>query len=133
MIADMQPTQGPAAVHRAAGPVMATGVWLQVHRYRRVEDPVRRQQIKWAVLGIVTGALVFLAWQSAFLVFGARTDILSRFVMVAARVVSNACQMAIPICFTIAILRYTRGRGSAGPGTATTATPRRSAPLRLPL
>jgi hypothetical protein len=95
-----------ALVNLVGLPVMVIGVWAQSYRYRHVDDVVRRQQIKWAVVGIVTGALGFLVWQCTFLVLGNRTELMPRIVMAAARLFFNICQIAIPVCFTIAILRY---------------------------
>src|SRR5215204_2306007 len=39
---------------------LSTAVYSQVHRYRRVSNPVQRQQIKWVVFGISVALAVFL-------------------------------------------------------------------------
>jgi hypothetical protein len=42
--------------------VVAAGLVMQVHRYRRVADPAERQQIKWAGFGLAGPALSWLMW-----------------------------------------------------------------------
>lgn len=87
-------------------PVVMVGIWTQVYHYRRVVNPSTRQQIKWAVIGIVVAALGFLVWQIATLLLGNQAELLPRIVMVLAKLLLILCQIAIPVCFTIAILRH---------------------------
>ena len=42
---------------RSYGVVLGIGVFAQIYRYRRVSDPIQRQQSKWVVYGF-TGAIV---------------------------------------------------------------------------
>lgn len=87
-------------------PAVATGLWAQSSHYRQVDNPVTRQQIKWAVFGIVASAVGFLAWQIATLLLAHQPWLGARIAMVVARLFMTACQIATPVCFAIAILRY---------------------------
>jgi hypothetical protein len=37
--------------------VLSTGIYAQVYRYRTTHNPVKRQQLKWIVFGVVIGIL----------------------------------------------------------------------------
>ena len=82
------------------------GVWSQTHHYRTVSNPVTRQQIKWAFVGIVIAAVGFLISQSAIVTIGDRAGLTPRIAMVVARLVQVVANMALPVCFAIAIVRY---------------------------
>jgi serine/threonine-protein kinase len=93
-------------VNIVALPTVTIGAGAQVYHYRRINNPVTRQQIKWAVIGIVVAALGFVVWQTAALSLGDRAGLTPRVVMVLARIVQIMCWMAVPVGFAIAILRY---------------------------
>ena len=89
-----------------AVPAVALAAVAQVVRYRQVADPVTRQQIKWAVIGIVGGCVGFLEFQIATLVLGERTELMPRIVMVAALLLEYASLAWLLVCFAIAIRRF---------------------------
>jgi predicted Ser/Thr protein kinase len=93
-------------VNLLAVPVVAVAACAQVIRYRQLVDPVTRQQIKWAVIGIVAGCVGFLEFQIATLVLGERTELTPRIVMVAALLLEYAALVWLLVCFAIAIRRF---------------------------
>ena len=94
-------------VNLLAVPAVAVAVCAQVVRYRQVVDPVTRQQIKWAVIGIVAACVGFLEFQVATLVLGERrTGLTPRIVMVASLLFSYASLAWLLVCFAIAIRRF---------------------------
>ncbi len=87
-------------------PVVAMGVLAQALNYRRISNPVTRQQIKWLVVGIVVTAVGFLVWQSATLFLANRAGLTPRLAMVLIRLLAITSQLAVPVCLSIAVLRY---------------------------
>jgi len=87
-------------------PAVIIAVWAQIFHYRRVVNPITRQQIKWAVIGIVVAAFGFFLWQTATLVLGNQEGLMPRIYMVLARLILTASQIALPVCFAVAILRF---------------------------
>jgi len=88
----------------------ATGVYALFHRYRHVADTEQRQQMKWAVLGLLiafgAAALSYSApaWlRPWFADSGALGEVLYDMI---ARPVYWLCITLTPVCFAVAILRY---------------------------
>ena len=42
--------------------LVGSGLWSQVHRYRRVSGPAQKQQTKWVILGLAGAAIVIMLW-----------------------------------------------------------------------
>ena len=51
---------GPAAL--ALLVLVGSGLWSQVHRYRRVSGPAQKQQTKWVIFGLAGAAIVMMLW-----------------------------------------------------------------------
>jgi hypothetical protein len=86
--------------------LFGAGIWAQVYRYRRISNPVQRQQTKWVVFGLVVTATAVIGLNELLLTFapGWMTNgTLSRMVIdavIAMAVVFTA------LTFGVAILRY---------------------------
>ena len=94
-------------INLLAVPAVAVAAGAQVVRYRQVVDPVTRQQVKWAVIGIVAACVGFLQFQIATLVLGERRSGLTPpIVMVAALLLNYASLAWLLVCFTVAIRRF---------------------------
>lgn len=87
-------------------PTTALVVWSQIYRYRRVTDPLIRQQIKWAMVGIVTYCFGFALWQATTLLLADQEGLFPLVMGVITRLVLNISTAAVPIGFGVAILRY---------------------------
>jgi hypothetical protein len=88
----------------------ATGVYALFHRYRHVADTEQRQQMKWAVLGLLIAFCAASLSYSApawlrpwFADSGALGEVLYDMI---ARPVYWLCITLTPVCFAVAILRY---------------------------
>ncbi|MEZ4766885.1 MAG: hypothetical protein R2844_00455 [Caldilineales bacterium] len=86
--------------------VIFVAVGAQVYRYRRVSDPVQRQQTKWVILGMAGTALAMLAY---FLLFEPVALALQpgwlKF-RIAATAILLAMILLVPLTLAFAILRY---------------------------
>lgn len=90
-------------------PFIAIGISCQVYRFRRVSEPVQRQQIKWVIIGIVPAGI----WSLIHLVLlpaafpeintGGWPRVLYN---VGSATIWYITIVAVPICFLIAALRY---------------------------
>jgi predicted Ser/Thr protein kinase len=93
-------------VNIIALPMTALVVWAQVYRYRRVASPIVRQQIKWAMVGIVVYCIGFALWQTTTLLLPNQEGLFPRVVGIIARIVLDLSAAALPVGFGVAILRY---------------------------
>jgi signal transduction histidine kinase len=87
---------------------LGTAIYSQIHRYRRVSDPVQRQQIKWVVLGISAALAVFLGVD---LGLGAFAPVIASPGALLAYLIGYAffaylAVLLIPVTIGIAMLRY---------------------------
>ncbi len=83
---------------------IVTIAFTQVYRYRHTTDPVKRQQTKWFVLGIVvsvSGGIFF-----SFLQPLTTTTSIPIWVGMAINTVNNLANLAMPVTLAIAILHY---------------------------
>ncbi|PWH12766.1 MAG: hypothetical protein DDG60_11620 [Anaerolineae bacterium] len=87
----------------------ATGIFAMVYRYRQTTNPNQREQIRWAVSGMVAPLAWFLAFSLPPIFVPALQNQTSTafniFIMVM-RVVSIPLFLAFPTALTIAIARY---------------------------
>jgi len=82
------------------------GIAAQLANYRRVRDAMARQQIKWAVIGIVVAAAGSVITRIIILAAGDEASLGASIANVASRLVILASQLALVVCFWIAIRRY---------------------------
>jgi hypothetical protein len=75
-------------------PGVAAGLWAQRSYYRRVSDPLTRQQIKWGVVGIAMAIVGFAVWQATSVALAGHTGLASQLAKVAAKMVILAGQIA---------------------------------------
>ena len=81
-------------------------VGSQVYRYRRASDPVRRQQTKWVVFGVVIGFggfLALVAVRGAF--FGFDQDETGLIIEMFFQTMTPVLFLAIPVSIGLAVLR----------------------------
>lgn len=77
-----------------------------VYRYRRASTPVEQQQTKWVVFGLLVVFVAFMAWFiPQIILFGSLSQSGSLYDLIGHPLFTFA-SLAIPICVTIAILRY---------------------------
>jgi hypothetical protein len=77
-----------------------------VYRYRRASTPVEQQQTKWVVFGLLVVFVAFMAWFiPQIILFGSLSQPGSLYDLIGHPLFTLA-SLAIPICVTIAILRY---------------------------
>jgi len=87
-------------------PAIVCCVWAQTSSYRRMVDESTRNRIKWAVIGILIACLGYFTSTTFTLLLSGRSGLTPRVVMVLVRMVNDTCQMALLVCFVIAIRRY---------------------------
>lgn len=78
------------------------GILAQVYRYRRVSNPVQRQQTKWVVLGFLGPVLGFFMWIVSLL--GGWEDLLNQ--NLALSIFSGSLMSLLPVAIAFSILRY---------------------------
>jgi len=85
--------------------ILLSAIFAQIYRYRRVSDPVQRQQTKLIVLGLTVSLGTFFLWTViAATVPSIGADGSPSFI--AGRTVVTTTLLLIPISFGVAILRY---------------------------
>ena len=87
---------------------LATALYAQVYRYRRVSTPEQRQQTKWVVYGfaVATGGYALLPLLSLLipaLMEAGRNRLLFGMAFL---ISSDLFQLAVPVAFSFAIMRY---------------------------
>jgi protein kinase-like protein len=87
-------------------PAIVVSVWAQTSHYRQLRDPVVRQRIKWVVIGLSIGCVGYATGTTATLVVGDRAGLVPRVAMVVVRLFQDSAQVALLVCFVIAIRRY---------------------------
>ena len=99
---------GPALLHPATIPLLGGLVALQLYRYLRVSDEVRRQQTRWVVCGVAAGALGSL--EAAFAGYGftpeLRPTVNATAVQLAGALFASLALLAVPLSFGIAVTRH---------------------------
>lgn len=84
---------------------IATLVFVQIYRYRRVSSPLQRQQTKWVVFGFAVPVTIFVSWGILALFFPVVAGSNSLSLLMYAAV--QAClPLFAPLSFGLAILRY---------------------------
>ncbi|RPJ44162.1 MAG: sensor histidine kinase, partial [Chloroflexi bacterium] len=86
---------------------LGSAVYSQIYRYRKISNRVQRQQIKWAVFGIVMGLAVFLTVNivvSSTVPLPTSTGEVTALMVGAA--LMNGALLLIPLSIGIAVLRY---------------------------
>jgi hypothetical protein len=77
-----------------------------IYRYRRASTPVEQQQAKWVVFGLLVVFVAFMAWFiPQIILFGSLSQPGSLYDLIGHPLFTLA-SLAIPICVTVAILRY---------------------------
>ncbi len=82
-----------------------TLLFAQLYRYRRVSNPVQRQQTRWVVFGVTIALVVFLGGSLYALIFPSLSQPGSLYSL-AFTTASGLALLAIPLSIGIAILRY---------------------------
>jgi hypothetical protein len=84
---------------------LGSGLFAQVYRYRRVSEPMERQQTKWVVFGTTTTIIIFMVVFLALVLDPSLglPGTLSRLVLTA---VVSVAFMFVPLSIGFAILRY---------------------------
>lgn len=83
----------------------ASIIVAQVYRYRRVSNPIERQQTRWVVLGIVEGPLLGVAYYFPLVLFPSLSNADSLYFLLL-KPIFTIVFLSVPLCFGIAILRY---------------------------
>ena len=83
--------------------VVGIGLFSQIYRYRRISNPVQRQQTKWVVYGVVATVLFFTCLVSLGQVFFSRPHLVPFLVAYTAIL---GCELLIPLSIGFSILRY---------------------------
>jgi hypothetical protein len=78
------------------------GILAQVYRYRRVSNPVQRQQTKWVVLGFLGPVVGFFLWLVSLV--GGWENLLNQ--NLALSIFSGSLMSLLPIAIAFSILRY---------------------------
>jgi hypothetical protein len=83
-------------------------IYAQIYRYRRVSNPLQRQQTKWIVFGLMSIVALMGVWLFATVTFppAQPTVVRAYFVAFGTPVLILSVGLLFPICVTIAILRY---------------------------
>lgn len=86
------------------------GIYAQFHRYRRVSDPIQRQQTKWLVIGAliagVVGSIYHVLIPGMFWSLVESNIPLRLVYSLGLGTLWNLCLLAVPISFMVAVLRY---------------------------
>ena len=86
---------------------VATGLYSQVYRYRRVSGPTERQQTKWVVIGIMGAVALGVVWGVVAAAFPPEEPSESRiYALLVAQPVLILLLFCLPLSFAISILRY---------------------------
>jgi hypothetical protein len=85
-----------------------TGVVIQIYRYRRVSDPVRRQQTKWVVCGVITATISYgaIVVSRLFLPALPQAELPYLLFTLTGIPVFLATLLVLPLSFSFSILRY---------------------------
>jgi signal transduction histidine kinase len=82
--------------------VMLTGIGAQVYRFRRVSDPIQRQQTKWVVFSLVATVLLLTA-TAGLLSFSSLSSLFEKLIEM---MLVNIAFLIIPLAIGFSILRY---------------------------
>ena len=88
--------------------VLSTGIYAQVHRYRKTESSTKREQLKWIVFGIAVGILTGIG-VNLFLSFFELTKPspeANLIVDMFTQTLSVVAQFTVPIAVVFSILKY---------------------------
>jgi hypothetical protein len=88
--------------------LVATGLYAQAYRYRRVSGPQERQQTKWVLFGLAVGVVCLYAYRvpmGKLPLLQEPTAARFRF-QVVGQTISYLGLLAIPLTLTLSILRY---------------------------
>jgi predicted Ser/Thr protein kinase len=88
--------------------VLGTGIYAQIYRYRNTDNPVKREQLKWLVFGVVVSILVGVGTLIFDLLFDRMNPsdharLIERMITQALSVIG---QLTAPIAIVFAMLRY---------------------------
>jgi hypothetical protein len=85
-----------------------TGAYAQMYRFRRISDPIQRQQLKWVVFGFIVFSLgLTLGALPAFVFPVLRTARSSSLIFTMINIpVSIMSMLALPLSLAISILKY---------------------------
>ena len=87
---------------------LGTVIYSQTYRYRRISNPVQRQQIKWVVFGIAVALAGFLGMQLMLGTFAPDTTSPGALLayLIGYTLISYLTVLLIPVSLGIAMLRY---------------------------
>jgi hypothetical protein len=85
-----------------------SGVWSQIHRYRRVATPAQRQQTKWIVFGLTVAFIGFAAYNLPLIIIPAIKEpgLIHLFWVLIGSPIYLVTLLLVPLFFEISILRY---------------------------
>jgi tRNA A-37 threonylcarbamoyl transferase component Bud32 len=88
--------------------VLGTGIYAQIRRYRKTDNAIKREQLKWVVFGVVVGILVGVGVNIFSILFGMTNPSVGARLIVdmATKTLSVIAQLTIPIAVVFSILRY---------------------------
>lgn len=96
--------QQPLAARLFDLALLGTGVYAQIYRYRRVADPVQKQQTKWAVYGAIVAVSGYYGYRLLTLFFPVlQQELIYRIVTIP---IFYAFLLLIPFSISISILRF---------------------------
>ncbi len=82
---------------------------VQLYRYRRVSNPMERQQTKWVIFGLAVPTMVYVGGTVLYLIFPALAEPRSPYgasYQLALNTISTCLLLLIPLSFGFAMLRY---------------------------
>jgi hypothetical protein len=83
--------------------VVGIGLFSQIYRYRRVSNPVQRQQTKWVAYGVVAAVILFTGFVSIGHVFFSRPEL---FPVLLTNTVIYGIELLIPLSIGFSALYY---------------------------
>jgi tRNA A-37 threonylcarbamoyl transferase component Bud32 len=88
--------------------VLSTGIYAQVYRYRTTHNPVKRQQLKWIVFGVVIGILTGIGVNLFLTFFELMHPSAGTFLIVdmVTQTLSVVAQFTVPMAVVFSILKY---------------------------
>jgi hypothetical protein len=83
------------------------GIYAQIYRYRRVSNPMHRQQTKWVAFGVLSIVAIMGIWIFVTETFPLEQPTVARaYLLLFGIPLILAIGMLFPVCIAVAILRY---------------------------
>jgi serine/threonine protein kinase len=88
--------------------VLSTGIYAQVYRYRKTDNPIKRQQLKWIVFGVAVGILTGIGVNLFMTFFELTNPSAGTYLIVdmVTQTLSVVAQFTVPLAVVFSILKY---------------------------